>query len=91
MLPLDVCPSPALPLMDPPCTACCTAYCTACSAWEAVRHAKRPRVHTLIATSDIHMVHKLRMSRDEVSSSSLDPKLELLEDSIAEQCDGLDV
>jgi hypothetical protein len=37
------------------------------------------------------MVHKLRMSRDEVSSSSLDPKLELLEDSIAEQCDGLDV
>lgn len=44
--------------------------CTACSAWEAVRHAKRPRVHTLIATSDIHMIHKLRMSRDEVSSNS---------------------
>lgn len=36
------------------------------SAWEAVRHAQRPRVHTLIATSDIHMIHKLRMSRDQV-------------------------
>ena len=24
-------------------------------AWDAVRHAKRPRVHTFIATSEIHM------------------------------------
>jgi 2-isopropylmalate synthase len=35
-------------------------------AWEAVRHAKRPRVHTFIATSEIHMQYKLRMSRDQV-------------------------
>ncbi|KAK8949916.1 2-isopropylmalate synthase A [Platanthera guangdongensis] len=36
------------------------------AAWEAVRHARRPRVHTFIATSEIHMHHKLRKSREEV-------------------------
>ena len=35
-------------------------------AWEAVKPAVRPRIHTFLATSDIHMQHKLRMSRDEV-------------------------
>jgi 2-isopropylmalate synthase len=36
------------------------------AAWEAVRHAKQPRVHTFIATSEIHMKYKLRMTPDEV-------------------------
>ncbi len=35
-------------------------------AWEAVSPAVRPRIHTFLATSDIHMEHKLRMTRDEV-------------------------
>jgi len=35
-------------------------------AWEAVQGAVRPRIHTFLATSDIHMQHKLRMTRDEV-------------------------
>ncbi len=35
-------------------------------AWEAVRHARHPRIHTFLATSDIHMQYKLRMSRDQV-------------------------
>ncbi|MEW6622738.1 MAG: 2-isopropylmalate synthase [Bacillota bacterium] len=35
-------------------------------AWEAVKYAERPRIHTFIATSDIHLKHKLRMSREEV-------------------------
>ncbi len=35
-------------------------------AWEAIRHAKRPRIHTFIATSDIHLKHKLRKSREQV-------------------------
>ena len=35
-------------------------------AWEAVKPALRPRIHTFLATSDIHMEHKLRMSRDQV-------------------------
>jgi 2-isopropylmalate synthase len=35
-------------------------------AWEAVSPAVRPRIHTFLATSDIHMEHKLRMSRNDV-------------------------
>ncbi len=36
------------------------------SAWEAVRLAHRPRIHTFIATSDLHMECKLSMSREQV-------------------------
>ena len=35
-------------------------------AWDAVKGAERPRVHTFIATSDIHMKSKLNKSPDEV-------------------------
>ncbi len=35
-------------------------------AWEAVKHAAKPRIHTFLATSDIHLEHKLRMTRPEV-------------------------
>jgi 2-isopropylmalate synthase len=35
-------------------------------AGDAVRPAERGRIHTFIATSDIHLQHKLRKSRDEV-------------------------
>src|SRR5271154_1889677 len=35
-------------------------------AWEALRPAARPRIHTFLATSELHMKHKLRMTRDEV-------------------------
>src|SRR6266576_5573143 len=34
-------------------------------AGEAWRHAERPRVHVFIATSDIHLQHKLRISKEE--------------------------
>ncbi|MBI2178341.1 MAG: 2-isopropylmalate synthase [Candidatus Tectomicrobia bacterium] len=34
--------------------------------WDAVRHARRPRIHTFIATSDIHLKYKLRMTRQEL-------------------------
>ncbi|XP_010672456.2 2-isopropylmalate synthase A isoform X2 [Beta vulgaris subsp. vulgaris] len=36
------------------------------AAWEAVKYAKRPRIHTFIATSEIHMQHKLNKTREEV-------------------------
>ncbi len=36
------------------------------AAWEAVRHAARPRIHTFLATSPIHMKYKLRMTPREV-------------------------
>src|SRR5258708_753445 len=33
---------------------------------EAVKPAKRPRIHVFIATSEIHLTHKLHMSEDQV-------------------------
>jgi 2-isopropylmalate synthase len=35
-------------------------------AWEAIRHASDPRIHVFLATSPIHMQHKLRMNEEEV-------------------------
>lgn len=35
-------------------------------AWEALQYAEHPRIHTFIATSDIHLQHKLRKTREEV-------------------------
>jgi 2-isopropylmalate synthase len=35
-------------------------------AWQAIGHAAKPRIHTFIATSDIHLEYKLKMTRDEV-------------------------
>jgi 2-isopropylmalate synthase len=35
-------------------------------AWEAIRSAAKPRIHTFIATSDIHLQYKLKKSRAEV-------------------------
>src|SRR5262249_17267587 len=34
-------------------------------AWEALKEARRPRIHTFLATSDIHLEYKLKISRDE--------------------------
>jgi 2-isopropylmalate synthase len=38
-------------------------------AWEAVKHAKSPRIHTFIATSPIHMKYKLMKTEEEVLES----------------------
>jgi 2-isopropylmalate synthase len=35
-------------------------------AWEAVQSAQKPRIHTFLATSSIHMKHKLKMDPEEV-------------------------
>lgn len=35
-------------------------------AWEAVRGAVRPRIHTFLATSALHMEHKLKMTPNQV-------------------------
>jgi len=40
-------------------------------AWEAVRDARKPRLHTFIATSDLHMTHKLKKSRDQVLADAV--------------------
>lgn len=36
------------------------------ASWNAVKFSKNPRIHTFIATSDIHLKYKLKMTRDEV-------------------------
>lgn len=48
------------------CTVASLARCTkgdVDAAWDAVKEAKHPRIHVFLATSDIHMKYKLRMSR----------------------------
>lgn len=35
-------------------------------AWEAVQYAAHPRIHVFIATSDIHLKHKLKMTHKQV-------------------------
>ncbi len=36
------------------------------AAFNAIRDSDRPRIHTFISTSDIHIVHQLRTTRDDV-------------------------
>lgn len=36
------------------------------AAWNAIKDAERPRIHTFIATSDLHIEHKLRSTREDV-------------------------
>src|SRR3970040_104274 len=40
-------------------------------ALKAVEHAKNPGIHTFIATSDIHLKHKLRMTREQVLEAAV--------------------
>jgi 2-isopropylmalate synthase len=47
-----------------------TAFSDVDRAWEAVRHAERPRIHIFIATSPIHMKKKLRMTEDQVKEET---------------------
>ncbi len=41
-------------------------------AWEALKHAKRPRIHTFISTSPLHMEFKLQMTPDTVHDRLVD-------------------
>jgi 2-isopropylmalate synthase len=35
-------------------------------AWESIQEAQKPRIHTFLATSEIHMKHKLKMDPEDV-------------------------
>lgn len=35
------------------------------SCWNAIKEARTPRIHTFLATSDVHLKYKLHMTRDE--------------------------
>src|ERR687889_858507 len=39
-------------------------------AWEAVRDAERPRIHTFLSTSDIHIEHQLQSTREDVKGQA---------------------
>src|ERR1700752_2246846 len=39
-------------------------------AGEAVRDAERPRIHTFVSTSDIHIVHQLQATREDVKGQA---------------------
>ncbi|MBZ5510256.1 MAG: 2-isopropylmalate synthase [Acidobacteriia bacterium] len=41
-------------------------------AWEAIRGAERPRIHIFLATSDIHLQYKLKISRHDALAQSRD-------------------
>jgi 2-isopropylmalate synthase len=40
------------------------------AAWEAVRDSERPRIHTFIATSDVHIERKLQTTREDVKGQA---------------------
>src|ERR1700739_29546 len=40
------------------------------AAWQAVRDAERPRIHTFISTSDIHIEHQLQSTREDVKGQA---------------------
>src|SRR5205807_6326807 len=41
-------------------------------AWEALKGAARPRIHVFLATSDIHLQYKLRITRDQCVAQARD-------------------
>lgn len=40
------------------------------AAWGAIKAAARPRIHTFISTSDIHITHQLKTDRDDVKGQA---------------------
>src|SRR3989338_1337577 len=42
------------------------------AAYEAVRAAERPRVHVFLATSKIHLEHKLKKSKEEILAMAVE-------------------
>ena len=40
------------------------------AAWNAVKDAERPRIHTFISTSDIHIKHQLQTTREDVKGQA---------------------
>jgi 2-isopropylmalate synthase len=41
-------------------------------AWEAIKNAANPRIHIFLSASDIHLIHQLKKSRDEIMKMACD-------------------
>ena len=62
------------PQAEPP-IICGLARCTRSdieAAWQGVKGAKHPRIHTFLATSDLHLKHKLRMTREAMTAKAVE-------------------
>jgi 2-isopropylmalate synthase len=62
------------PQAEPP-IICGLARCTPKdieAAWQGVKGARHPRIHTFLASSDIHLKHKLRMTREEMKARAVE-------------------
>ncbi|MBL9215411.1 MAG: 2-isopropylmalate synthase [Opitutaceae bacterium] len=65
---------PGRPQAAPP-IICGLARCTRNdieAAWQGVKGARHPRIHTFLATSDIHLKHKLRLTRPEMIARAVE-------------------
>ncbi len=40
------------------------------AAWNAIKDSERPRIHTFISTSDIHIRHQLQTTREDVKGQA---------------------
>jgi 2-isopropylmalate synthase len=40
------------------------------AAWNAIKDSQRPRIHTFISTSDIHITHQLQTTREDVKGQA---------------------
>jgi 2-isopropylmalate synthase len=41
-------------------------------AWEAIKKARRPRIHVFLSASDIHLLYQLKKTREEILETSRD-------------------
>ncbi|MBL7061911.1 MAG: 2-isopropylmalate synthase [Dehalococcoidia bacterium] len=56
-------------------TVCALAHANAEAidrAWEAIKKAKRPRIHVFLSASDIHLLYQLKKTREEILQISRD-------------------
>ncbi|MGA7677734.1 MAG: 2-isopropylmalate synthase [Dehalococcoidia bacterium] len=56
-------------------TVCALAHANAEAidrAWEAIKKAKRSRIHVFLSASDIHLLHQLKKTREEILQISRD-------------------
>ncbi|MDA1257405.1 MAG: 2-isopropylmalate synthase [Chloroflexi bacterium] len=42
------------------------------AAWEAIKDAERPRIHTFLSTSEIHMAHQMRKGAEDILGMAVD-------------------
>ena len=52
------------------CALARTGFADIDAAWNAIKESERPRIHTFISTSDIHIEHQLQSSREDVKGQA---------------------